>query len=46
VSEETGVGFDAARARETVLAMNQTLAYPERVEYRQDNDTFALYRKI
>jgi hypothetical protein len=46
VSEETGVGFDAARARETVLAMSQTLAYPERVEYRQDNDTFALYRKI
>jgi Domain of unknown function (DUF4226) len=27
-------------------AMSQTLAYPERVEYRQDNDTFALYRKI
>jgi uncharacterized protein DUF4226 len=27
-------------------ALSQTLAYPERVEYRQDNDTFALYRKI
>lgn len=24
----------------------QTLAYPERVEYNQTNDTFALYRKI
>jgi hypothetical protein len=27
-------------------AMSQTLAYPERVEYRQDNDSFAFYRKI
>jgi hypothetical protein len=27
-------------------AIAQTLAYPERAEYNQDNDTFALYRKI
>ncbi|OBG30043.1 hypothetical protein A5673_04120 [Mycobacterium sp. E3198] len=27
-------------------AIAQTLAYPERVEYNQDNDTFAVYRKI
>jgi hypothetical protein len=27
-------------------AMSQTLAYPERVEYNQSNDTFAVYRKI
>jgi hypothetical protein len=27
-------------------AIGATLAYPERVEYNQDNDTFALYRRI
>jgi hypothetical protein len=27
-------------------AISATLAYPKRVEYNQDNDTFALYRKI
>ncbi len=27
-------------------AISATLAYPERVEYNQDNDTFAVYRKI
>lgn len=27
-------------------AIDATLAYPERVEYNQDNDTFALYRRI
>lgn len=27
-------------------AISATLAYPERVEYNQDNDTFALYRRI
>jgi hypothetical protein len=27
-------------------AISATLAYPERVEYNQDNDTFAAYRKI
>lgn len=27
-------------------AIASTLAYPERVEYNQDNDTFAVYRKI
>jgi hypothetical protein len=27
-------------------AIGATLAYPERVEYNQNNDTFALYRKI
>lgn len=27
-------------------AIGATLAYPERVEYNQDNDTFAVYRKI
>lgn len=27
-------------------AISATLAYPERVEYNQDNDTFALYHKI
>ncbi|MCV7078776.1 DUF4226 domain-containing protein [Mycobacterium szulgai] len=27
-------------------AIAQALAYPERVEYNQDNDTFAVYRRI
>ncbi|HVQ85485.1 MAG TPA: DUF4226 domain-containing protein [Mycobacterium sp.] len=27
-------------------AIGATLAYPERVEYNQDNDTFALYRRM
>lgn len=27
-------------------AISATLAYPERVEYNQDNDTFALYHRI
>jgi hypothetical protein len=27
-------------------SIGATLAYPEQVEYNQDNDTFALYRKI
>ena len=27
-------------------AISATLAYPERVEYRQDNNTFAEYRDI
>ena len=27
-------------------AIGATLAYPERVEYNQDNDTFAIYRRI
>ncbi|ORA85168.1 DUF4226 domain-containing protein [Mycobacterium malmoense] len=27
-------------------AIGATLAYPERVEYNQDNDTFAVYRRI
>ena len=27
-------------------AISATLAYPERVEYRQDNNTFAVYRDI
>jgi hypothetical protein len=27
-------------------AIGQALAYPERVEYNQNNDTFALYKKI
>lgn len=27
-------------------AIGATLAYPERVEYNQDNDTFAVYRRM
>ena len=27
-------------------AIGATLAYPERVDYNQDNDTFAMYRRI
>lgn len=27
-------------------AIGQTLAFPERVEYNQSNDTFALYKKV